>query len=188
MVIIRVISGIYKSRILKGYNLDGTRPTMDKVKESLFAMIQFSIKDSICLDLFAGSGSLGIEAISNGAKHVYFVDNNSKAVEVLKDNINTLKINNATIFLKDYNNALKYFKDNNIKFDLIFLDPPYKLNLINDIIEYIDSNNLLNDNGQVICEFEYEKLKDEYGNLICIKNRNYGSKNIKIYKVNENKK
>jgi 16S rRNA (guanine(966)-N(2))-methyltransferase RsmD len=183
VIIIRVISGIYKSRILKGYNLIGTRPTMDKVKESLFSMIQFSLKDSICLDLFAGSGSLGIEALSNGAKHVYFVDNNSKVIDILKDNINTLKISNSSILLKDYNSALNYFKDNNIKFDLILLDPPYKLNLINDILEFISTNNLLNNNGQVICEYEYEKLGDEYGKLICIKSRNYGTKNIKIYKI-----
>jgi 16S rRNA (guanine966-N2)-methyltransferase len=72
----RVISGMLKGRNIKGDKIKGTRPTMDKIKQSLFAMIQNDVKDAICLDLFAGSGSLGIEAISNGASYVYFVDKN----------------------------------------------------------------------------------------------------------------
>jgi len=72
---LRVISGFLKGREIKGYNLVGTRPTMDRVKESIFGTIQNNIKDSIVLDLFSGSGSLGIEAISNGAKYCYFIDN-----------------------------------------------------------------------------------------------------------------
>ena len=80
----RVISGTLKGRNIIGYNINGTRPTMDRVKESIFGTIQNYIKDSIVLDLFAGSGNLGIEAISNGAKHCYFVDNNIEAIKVIK--------------------------------------------------------------------------------------------------------
>ena len=89
----RIISGKYKGKILKGDNIEGTRPTMDRVKESLFGIIQNNINKSICLDLFAGSGSLGIEALSNGAKTCYFVDKNKIVIDVL--NINTLKINDT---------------------------------------------------------------------------------------------
>jgi len=181
VVTIRVISGIYRSRLLKGHNIIGTRPTMDKVKESIFSIIQSNIEDSICLDLFAGSGSLGIEAISNGAKYVYFIDNKKEAISVLKENISSLKITNCTILLNDYNKALKYFKDNNIKFDLIFLDPPYKQYLIKNVLQTIIEYDLLNEYGKVICEYEDEDLKDEYSNLKCIKTKNYGNKNIKIY-------
>ena len=84
----KVISGKYKGRNIKGYDINGTRPTMDRVKESLFAMIQDYLEDSIVLDLFSGSGNLGIEALSNNAKESYLVDNNRKAVKIINQNIN----------------------------------------------------------------------------------------------------
>ena len=134
--LMRVISGIYKGRNLNGFDIEGTRPTMDRVKESMFASIQSYIKDSVVLDLFAGSGSLGIEALSNGCSICYFVDNNKIAIDTI--NKNTFDINNKVILNKDYKSALEYFKNNNIKFDLILLDPPYKNNLLNDAIKYIE--------------------------------------------------
>ena len=82
MVKLRIISGKYKGRNLKGFDIDGTRPTMDRVKESLFAMIQREVKDANCLDLFAGSGALGIEALSNGANSCVFVDKNKIAINI----------------------------------------------------------------------------------------------------------
>ena len=84
----RVISGLYKGRILDGFDIDGTRPTQDRVKESLFGSIQDYIEDSVVLDLFAGSGNLGIEALSNGAKECYFVDNNKIAINTINNNLN----------------------------------------------------------------------------------------------------
>lgn len=178
----RVISGFLKGKNIKGDNIKGTRPTMDKVKQSLFAMIQNDVRDSICLDLFAGSGSLGIEAISNGAEFVYFVDKNREAYDTILDNIKTFNIRDKTLtFVYDYMKALLYFKSNNIKFNLIFLDPPYRENLIVEVLEFIDSNDLLYSKGQVICEFSEEHLADEYGNLSVIKERQYGDKTVKIY-------
>ena len=88
MINLRIISGKYIGKIIKEYNILGTRPTMDRIKESLFAMIQSYIPESICLDLFCGSGSLGIEALSNGAKECYFIDKNKKITEILKNNTN----------------------------------------------------------------------------------------------------
>ena len=120
----KVISGLLKGRNIKGFDIDGTRPTMDRVKESLFSIIQSYINDAIVLDLFAGSGNLGIEAISNGCKKCYFVDKNKIACNVIKENISNFKIDNGTVINDDYMNALNNLKD--IKFDLIFLDPPYK--------------------------------------------------------------
>ena len=79
----RIISGKYKGKKLDGFDIEGTRPTMDRVKESLFGIIQNNLKDSICLDLFAGSGSLGIEALSNGASACYFVDKNKQILNIL---------------------------------------------------------------------------------------------------------
>lgn len=173
----RIISGKYKGKILTGFDIEGTRPTMDRVKESLFGIIQNYLKNSVVLDLFAGSGSLGIEALSNGSTNCYFVDNNNKLIEIIKKN--TLNMNeNINIMKKDYINALKYFHDNNIKFDIIFLDPPYKLNLINKSIELIDKYNLLNNNGIIVCEYEKEQFSCSYK---ILKEKKYGSKNIKIY-------
>ena len=107
----RVISGFLKKREIKGYDIDGTRPTMDRVKESMFAMIQDYIKEKICLDLFAGSGNLGIEAISNGAKKCYFVDNNKIAINTINENIKNLGIEKkCEVLHKDYMDALLYFK------------------------------------------------------------------------------
>ena len=88
----RIISGKYKGRKLKGYDIEGTRPTMDRVKESIYGIIQGYVKDSIVLDLFAGSGSLGLEAISNGALKLILIDNNKKVTDILKENIKSLFI------------------------------------------------------------------------------------------------
>ena len=154
MINLRIISGKYKGKIIKEYNILGTRPTMDRIKESLFAMIQSYIPESICLDLFCGSGSLGIEALSNGAKECYFIDKNKKITEILKNN--TKDIDNVFIINNDFQTFLKNTK---VKFDIIFLDPPYDLFLINDAIKLIEQNNILNKNGLIICEYTKENIK-----------------------------
>ena len=180
MIKFRVISGKYNGKKLLGFDIDGTRPTMDRVKESLFAMINSRLKNSVVLDLFAGSGSLGIESLSNGAKKAIFVDNNNELINIIK--INTKDFTDDIKIIKsDYKEALDSFKNSNMKFDIIFLDPPYKLNLINDCLEKIVNYNLLNNDGIVVCEFESESVKSE--KLTLIKSRKYGSKNINIYKV-----
>lgn len=179
----RIISGIYKGKIIKGHNIEGTRPTMDRVKESLFSMIQLKIKNSVCLDLFAGSGNLGIECISNGSRITYFVDNNIQTIKTLKENLNNV-CEDYIILNKDYNDALNYFINNNIKFDIILLDPPYKLHYINNILNIIYENKLLNKNGIVVCEYEDENI--ENNNLELIKEKKYGSKYIKIYRFDKN--
>jgi len=174
----RVISGKYKGKNIMGFNIQGTRPTMDRIKESMFAMIQDKVKNSVCLDLFAGSGSLGIEAISIGCNMCYFVENSDQIYNILKKNLSC--IDNKVLLKKDYKIALDYFKKQKIKFDLIFLDPPYKLNLINDILEKIYSGNLLKDEGLIICEYEDELVStDKYE---CYKSKKYGNKNVCIYK------
>ena len=90
----KIITGKYKGRVIEGFHIEGTRPTMDRVKESLFAMIQEKVPNSIVLDLFAGSGNLGFEALSEGAKKAYLVDSNKKAIQIMKKNIKTIEILN----------------------------------------------------------------------------------------------
>jgi len=181
----KVISGLLKGRNIEGYNIDGTRPTMDRVKESLFGMIQNHIKDSTFLDLFAGSGQIGIEAISNGASLCYFIDNNKEVIKVLNKNINNLNIQKQTkVILSDWKKSLNDFSDKNIKFDIIFVDPPYDYDVYEKILEKVSSLNLLNDNGIIILEHSNLKLKDKYNNLTLYKNKKYGSKSVNIYKNN----
>lgn len=177
----RVISGKYKGKILEGFDIDGTRPTMDRVKESLFASIQKYIKDSSVLDLFAGSGSLGIEALSMGACECTFVDHNKIVYDIL--NKNTAGIEGVKILKSDYNDALNNFKINNKKFDIILLDPPYSLNLINDCLKKIYDFDLLNNNGIIVCEFENEAVFTD--NFELIKEKKYSTKNVKVYKYNK---
>ena len=174
----KVISGKYKGRVVKGYDLEGTRPTMDRVKESLFGTIQEYINNSIVLDLFSGSGNLGIESLSEGAKFAYLVDNNSNAVNIIKDNIKKIGIEDVEIIKKDYIDALAYLKDK--EFNIIFLDPPYKTDYIEKSIILIEKYNLLKDKGIIICESDsLEKIK--YSSTFKeIKRKKYGDKFIVI--------
>lgn len=178
----KIISGKLKGRVINNYNIKGTRPTMDRVKESIFATIQDYIKDSIFLDLFAGTGNIGIEAISNGSSLCYFVDNNKEATKVISEYIDKFNISNNSIILnKEYKKALNYFIENNIKFDIIYLDPPYKTDYINEILSIISNNNLLNKNGIIIIEKSDNNDINNF-NYEIIKIKKYGNKNITILK------
>jgi 16S rRNA (guanine966-N2)-methyltransferase len=177
----KVISGILKGRNIEGYNIDGTRPTMDRVKESLFAMLQNNMTGSVVLDLFSGSGNLGIEALSNGAKMVYFNDSNRKCINVIKENLYHFNIvNNSIVLNYDYKKTLEYLIDIKIKFDIIFLDPPYKDQVNEDIIKIILDNNLLNNKGLIVCEANYI-MKYDNDNIKLYKERKFGDKYIFIY-------
>ena len=181
----KVISGTLKGRNIQGYNIDGTRPTMDRVKESMFAMIQDYLKNSIVLDLFAGSGNLGIEAISNGAKTCYFNDNNPEVIKILNKNITNLNIKNSSqVILSDWKKTLNNFAKENIKFDLIFVDPPYDYDVYEKILIKVSDLNLLNPNGLIILEHHNLNLKDNYNNLSLYKQKKYGNKTVYIYKNN----
>ena len=173
---LRVISGIYKGQNLKGFTIDGTRPTMDRVKESMFAMIAPKIKNSTVLDLFAGSGALGIEALSQGALECIFIDKNKIACDTIKEN--TKKIEHATIIQND---SMKYLKQTDKTFDIILLDPPYQANFIGKAIKIIKERNLLNEDGILVCEYEQEKFISPY---TLWKEKKYGEKWVSVYKNN----
>lgn len=170
-----IISGKYRGKKLKGFEVDGTRPTMDRVKESLFGMIQSYVGDSRILDLFAGSGALGLEAISNGAREAYLVDNNIEAIKVIRDNIKNMD-DDIKVIKSDYK---KFLKETDEKFDIIFLDPPYRKGLMGKALRVIEERDLLNEGGLVVCEYEYDDFKT---NLDLFKEKSYGFKKIKIFK------
>lgn len=155
----RIISG--SMRGTKLYTLDGmdvTRPTLDRVKESLFNILNFKLKDSLVLDLFAGSGALGLEALSRGAQKAYFCDSSYEAIKVISQNIEKTRTKEKTVILqKDYKKALDKFKGEQLKFDIIFLDPPYKTEYNIESVRIILENDLLNDDGIIIIETDIEK-------------------------------
>ena len=178
----KIISGSLKGRTIKNSNIDGTRPTMDRVKESVFAIIQNYIQDSIVLDLFSGSGNLGFEAISNGSKLCYFNDVNKECIKEINKTIKCFNIESNSIVLnKTWDLCLKYLKDSSIKLDIIFLDPPYKMECLNEVIDKIEEYELLNNKGIIVCEVSKNYLK-EFNNLEEIKNRKYGDKIVIIYR------
>lgn len=173
--IMRVISGKYKGKKILGFDTKGTRPTMDRVKESLFGTIQNHVKNSVFLDLFAGSGSIGLEALSNGASRCYFVDSGKDILKILNSNLKD--IDNSIIINKDYIEALNYFKDKNIKFDIIYIDPPYHLKIANNALNFIKKFDLLKSGGIVVIEYEEEIINDIYP---VLKTKKYGKTYIKI--------
>ena len=144
----RVVSGKYKGRKLKEFNLYTTKPTLDKVKEAIFDMIQFDVVDAVVLDLFSGTGALGIEAISRGAKKTYMVDNNAQAIKIIKENLKDIT---EDCFLINQN-GLEFLKSTNEKFDIVLLDPPYQTDLGLKAIEILIEKNLLNDNAIIVFE------------------------------------
>lgn len=182
----RIISGKYKGRNIVGFNLEGTRPTQSRVKESIFSMIQGKIPDVLVLDLFAGSGNLGIEALSNGAKYAYFVDINKDAYKIIRRNLQDLGIQNAKVLQADYRKALTLLKGEGLKFHLVFLDPPYKDLVLDEILEYLTEHNLLEEESLVICEYENDHMKEAYGRLVSIKEKKYGYKTVRIYENQKN--
>ena len=147
----RVISGSARGTVLHSIEDISTRPTLDRVKESLFNIIQNDIEDTTVLDLFAGSGAIGIEFLSRRAKQVYFCDKSSKAVAMIEKNLEKTKLKEkAIVYNKDYIDCINTVK--NIKFDIIFLDPPYKEEFALDAIEKISNLQLLKDDGIIIIE------------------------------------
>ena len=147
----RVISGSARGTVLHSIEDISTRPTLDRVKESLFNIIQNDIEDTTVLDLFAGSGAIGIEFLSRRAKQVYFCDKSSKAVAMIEKNLEKTKLKEkAIVYNTDYIDCINTVK--NIKFDIIFLDPPYKEEFALDAIEKISNLQLLKDDGIIIIE------------------------------------
>ncbi len=173
----RIISGRYKGKKLKEFELDSTKPTTDRVKESIFNLIQFDIIDAVVLDLFAGTGALGIECISRGAKKTTLVDVNSRAIKIIKDNLKGIE-GEYLVVESDY---IHYLENTRDKFDIILLDPPYATDYGLVAIEYIVTNDLLQNNGIIIFEtaldhiFEFDHLGYD-----C-KMKKYG--NIAVYKI-----
>lgn len=183
----RVISGKargFKLKSLKGKN---TRPTTDKVKESLFNIINRYIYNSNVLDLFAGTGALGIEALSRGAKHCVFVDKSYNAISIIKENLAHTNLSEQAKVIrttwKDY--FTKYF-DEYVKYDIILLDPPYGQNMITPVLQAINELDILSSDGVIVTETDInDNIPVNEGALNNIFNRKYGRTNINLFSKGE---
>ncbi|MDT2847796.1 16S rRNA (guanine(966)-N(2))-methyltransferase RsmD [Vagococcus carniphilus] len=183
----RVIAGDFKGRKLNSLSGDNTRPTSDKIKGSIFNMIGPYFEDEVVLDLFSGSGNLAIEAVSRGCEKAYCFDNHFKAISIIKENIGLTKNSEAfTVKKMDADKALDWLKGEGVRFDLVFLDPPYAKQVIEKQVEKMLSLGLLNEFAKVICETDKQvELPEKILNLEQIKIQDYGTIKVTIYKLIE---
>lgn len=160
----RIIGGL--ARGTKLYTLEGlnTRPTLDKVREAIFNILQNNIRDTVVLDLFAGSGAVGLESISRGTKKAILCDNNKQAIQIINKNAQKMRVEDKVqILCIDYENFLSNTQE---KFDFIYIDPPYNTDYISNSIKLINDRNLLAEEGIIIAETdEEERVKDEIDKL-----------------------
>lgn len=176
----RIIAGELKGRKIEAPKGDNVRPTSDKVKEAIFSMLTNSIYDEVVIDVFAGTGNLGLEAISRGAKHCYFGDKSRESLSFIKNNIKHCKVEDrATIIAGDYTSVLKKVP---VQAGVILLDPPYLDGLMVSCIELISELDLLHEDGIIVAEHSLmEKLPEEIGKYSLIKERRYGKIAVSIY-------
>ena len=176
----RVITGTARGRRLNELKGKETRPTTDRVKEGIFNIIQFDIEGRRVLDLFGGTGQLGIECLSRGAAHATFVDARTDAVKLIRENLAlTALANRATVLTADYATVLSGAVE---KYDLVFLDPPYETKLLERSLELISQFDILREHGIIICESPQEKslldLSAPYGKY---REYRYGKIKVTVY-------
>ncbi len=176
----RVITGTAKGCRLETLTGLDTRPTVERVKEGLFSAISFEIEGRRVLDLFAGSGQMGIEALSRGAVSCVFVDHNREAVQVVRRNLAAAHVaDRAVVLCQD---AIAYARQCTERFDLVFLDPPYGAALLPSCLEAVSG--LVADGGAVLCESDRETvLPDEIGNFYLDRMYRYGRVVVRLYRV-----
>lgn len=182
----RVISGIRKGHNLKTIKDEDIRPTEDRIKESLFNILGTIKNDSLVLDLFAGTGAIGIEFLSRGSGLSYFIDSSPNSIKLIKDNLSHTRLSDkAVVYKQESQDAIKKFKEKKIVFDYIYIDPPFKKhNLLYDVLGILDKYTILNPNGIIIIEHEKNlEIKDDLINFKIVDFRKYGNKSITFLKT-----
>lgn len=175
----RIISGTKRGYKLFDFSGQDIRPTTDRVKESMFNLIQEFVLEACVLDLFGGSGALTFEAISRGAKCGTIVDIDKNSIAVINKNVDALGFTNVKVLNCDALNFIKTAKD---KFSVIFLDPPYNKGFIAPIIEGIVEKDLLSDDGIIVLESDFSDEHSEFSGLSILKQRKYGRSYVTVYK------
>lgn len=179
----RIIAGKAKGRKLIPPATMETRPTLDRVKEAMFSMIQGYIPDAVVVDVFAGTGSLGLEAASRGAKEVYLVDKSPVTFPLLKENVNNLKFQDfCTPLNMDSYEALRSLAKKEKKFDIIFIDPPYCKEMIPEAIKIVKENDMLVKDGIIVTKIDtVEEIYDGYEDIKLIRSKKYGNTTVCFY-------
>ena len=154
---IRIIGGRHRSRLLQTPGDVSVQPTKNIVREALFSILGYYMNKAVVLDLFAGSGALGLEALSRGAKKAYFCDVKKEAIEAITENVKSLKEEaNSEIHQCDYNEMISYLEKNKIEIDVAFIDPPYEVKFYDEIIDRLLASNLLKAGGRLAIESDAE--------------------------------
>ncbi|MBT4836697.1 MAG: 16S rRNA (guanine(966)-N(2))-methyltransferase RsmD [Methylococcales bacterium] len=181
---VNIIGGEYRGRLLSVSNVDGLRPTTNRIRETVFNWLQPMIVGSTCLDLFAGSGALGIEAVSRGAKYADLIDVSRVAVKNLKQNLDKLKISNVELFNES---AFNWIKNNKKTYDIIFLDPPFELNCLDEISHLLCVNKCLKENTIIYMEYNHARhLSQIPDGWSLLKNKKTGQVAYSLYDVKQN--
>ncbi|MCR4879718.1 MAG: 16S rRNA (guanine(966)-N(2))-methyltransferase RsmD [Bacilli bacterium] len=175
----RIVAGKYRHRLIEYPNdVLHIRPTKDRIREALFSALG-DLTNLDVLDLYAGSGAMGIEALSRNANKCVFVDNNKVAINTIKTNIRNLDIHNYELIFDSDINALEKFKNEKYAFDLVILDPPYKSDTYQNVIEYLLSHNLCNANARIITECDHD-LDFSFFNIKKKKEYRYGEIKVNV--------
>ncbi|WP_416199205.1 16S rRNA (guanine(966)-N(2))-methyltransferase RsmD [Sporanaerobacter sp.] len=186
--LLRIISGSKKGYKLKSPKGLDTRPTQDRIKESLFSILGDIRIEAKVLDLFAGSGGIGIEFLSRGAGECYFIDNSLSSIKTINENLYETNLKSKSyVYKNDVFKAIKILGKKNIRFDYIFMDPPYEKGLVLETLKIVCENNILEDRGIIIAEHESKLMIDK--SVFCLNEvdkRFYGDKAITFYMTKRN--
>ena len=177
----RIITGSRRGRKLKTLPGDAVRPTPDRVKEALFNILQFDLEGRVFLDLFAGSGQIGLEALSRGAAHCTFVDKGREPVSVIRENLKKTRLEErAEVVQADYSSYLKTCRR---QFDLILLDPPYAEIFLETALKIISEIDILTNSGIIVCERPFDKsLPEHIPGLVRYRDYRYGKAAVTIFR------
>ncbi len=178
---LRIIGGNYRHRRIDFPSSSEIRPTKDKVREAVFSSLS-NIKGKAFLDMYAGSGAIGLEAYSRGASPVYLIDNNPAAIKCIKGNISSLEISNVTLIEKDSCDALNDLKESNIVFDYIYLDPPYEEEQYARDLSLLYQYHLLANDAIIVVESNKALSQDDFPYFDIVKRKNFGFINLTYFK------
>ncbi len=179
----RIVAGEFSSRRLETRKGNDTRPTLDKVREAVFSSLGGMFDGGIVLDLYAGSGAIGLEALSRGMEHAVFVDSAHDAIQVIRKNVATLKVNDRSriLAMRDVK-ALEVLNEEKMQFDLIYLDPPYAFQHNEEIMDYLVKENMIHSGGHVVIESLKEEIfNKDYPTVHPYKTKEYGISRITYY-------